>query len=311
MKLGIRRAYFSTRSLPAHAQLGDPLVADTLTTQSCVASVKASTQSLTDAPTSPNSSSSNPISRSLRHCHAAAANGAILHATLVTERAKSLPVGPWTNRFVKCLHCGGSRWHHDCPKRLLQGNRRNKDGNGQPSSGRAALVSAHATADENLDAAIGNVLLAADAQPRFVKEGNALCVRAVLPTHFPAGCSSLQKSSQRRTSASSPWRSAKLSSRASEDELSSDGCENRDPPEHGGRFYAYERAGGFFARYGIPTRKTFAYPGEDHHCRVPEREKRLPFVEKWPGLEICDRQETWHEAVELHNTKLSNRRFKR
>eukprot|EP00965_Chrysotila_dentata_P136171 4502078-Pleurochrysis_carterae.AAC.2 len=49
-------------------------------------------------------------------------------------------------------------------------------------SGRAALAAADATADENLDAAIGNVLLAADAQSRSVEVGAALCVRSLEDT---------------------------------------------------------------------------------------------------------------------------------
>eukprot|EP00965_Chrysotila_dentata_P133118 4401426-Pleurochrysis_carterae.AAC.1 len=42
----------------------------------------------------------------------------------------------------------------------------------------------------------------------------------------------------------------------------------------------------------------------------PSVKKLLPFVNIWPDLEFCD-QETWQEAVELHDAKLANRRAKR
>eukprot|EP00965_Chrysotila_dentata_P117257 3875219-Pleurochrysis_carterae.AAC.1 len=82
--------------------------------------------------------------------------------------------------------------------------------------------------------------------------------------------------------------------------------------------YAYERAGGFThdqsaygkPGYDDPKRKPFAYFGDPDHPRVPERGKLEPFVNIWPDLEFCD-QETWHEAVHLHNAKLANRRAKR
>eukprot|EP00965_Chrysotila_dentata_P214887 6188439-Pleurochrysis_carterae.AAC.3 len=61
----------------------------------------------------------------------------------------------------------------DCPKR-----QKAKDTKGNATTGRAALVGADATADENLDVAIGNVPLAADAQPRSVNIVAALCVRS-------------------------------------------------------------------------------------------------------------------------------------
>eukprot|EP00965_Chrysotila_dentata_P034516 1148605-Pleurochrysis_carterae.AAC.1 len=32
------------------------------------------------------------------------------------EKSKATS-GPWTNRFTKCRHCGGTHWHRDCPKR--------------------------------------------------------------------------------------------------------------------------------------------------------------------------------------------------
>eukprot|EP00965_Chrysotila_dentata_P003482 113268-Pleurochrysis_carterae.AAC.2 len=75
------------------------------------------------------------------------------------NKKSKAPSGPWTNRYVKCRHCGGTHWHRDCPKR-----HKARANDSQPSKGRAALATADAKADENLDAAIGNVLLAADAQ---------------------------------------------------------------------------------------------------------------------------------------------------
>eukprot|EP00965_Chrysotila_dentata_P210422 6185867-Pleurochrysis_carterae.AAC.1 len=82
------------------------------------------------------------------------------------------PAGPWTNRFVKCHHCGGSHWHRDCPKRHK--SKDSKVQQGLPLNGCAALAGADAIADKNLDAAIGNVLLAANAQPRsFESDGHS------------------------------------------------------------------------------------------------------------------------------------------
>eukprot|EP00965_Chrysotila_dentata_P185887 6136735-Pleurochrysis_carterae.AAC.1 len=104
----------------------------------------------------------------------------------------------------------------------------------------------------------------------------------------------------------------------SEDERSSDNSECSVSPGPGARSYAYERAGGFThdqsvhgePGYGDPKRKPFSYPGDADHPHVPEREKLVPFVNIWPDLEFCD-HETWREAVDLHNTKLANRRAKR
>eukprot|EP00965_Chrysotila_dentata_P241281 6204191-Pleurochrysis_carterae.AAC.1 len=59
--------------------------------------------------------------------------------------------GQWTNRYVKCRHCGGSHWHRDCPKR-----QKAKGESSQKSAGRAATVSPSVIADDKLDAAIGN-----------------------------------------------------------------------------------------------------------------------------------------------------------
>eukprot|EP00965_Chrysotila_dentata_P166291 5490051-Pleurochrysis_carterae.AAC.1 len=49
---------------------------------------------------------------------------------------------------------------------------------GPPAKGRAAIVAPDSIVDNQLDAAIGNVLLAADAQPRSMEVGAALCVRS-------------------------------------------------------------------------------------------------------------------------------------
>eukprot|EP00965_Chrysotila_dentata_P105554 3486139-Pleurochrysis_carterae.AAC.1 len=65
-----------------------------------------------------------------------------------------------------------------CPKR-----HKCKDAQGQPTTGRAALAGTDAVVDVNLDAAIGNVLLAADAQPRAVEIGAAPCVRSQIKTN--------------------------------------------------------------------------------------------------------------------------------
>eukprot|EP00965_Chrysotila_dentata_P107860 3562642-Pleurochrysis_carterae.AAC.1 len=93
-----------------------------------------------------------------------------------TPNAKSkAPSGPWTSRYVKCSrHCGGSHWQRDdCPKR-----RKAKLDKGPSAKGRAAIAASDAAADEKLDAAIGNVLLAADSQPHLMEIGAALCVRS-------------------------------------------------------------------------------------------------------------------------------------
>eukprot|EP00965_Chrysotila_dentata_P177765 5871919-Pleurochrysis_carterae.AAC.4 len=76
------------------------------------------------------------------------------HARDIKGKALS---GAWNSNYLKCRHCGETHWHRDCPKRRKATSA--SEMKGQRSRGGAALASVDASADDKLDAAIGDVLL--------------------------------------------------------------------------------------------------------------------------------------------------------
>eukprot|EP00965_Chrysotila_dentata_P100945 3334370-Pleurochrysis_carterae.AAC.1 len=224
--------------------------------------------------------------------------------------------GQWTNRYMKCRHCGGTHWHRECPKR-----QKAKSDNDQKSAGRAAAVSSSVIADEKLDAAIGNVLLAADSQPRSVEIGAALCVRDVASsTAAPVPLSPKELKEQDERELALVECRAELAGAPlhSENERSSDDSNDPPSPQRDDKFFSYERAGGFWhdqsvygePGYDVAIPKPFTYPGDANNPIVHKRDKLVPFVNIWPDLDFCD-CETWREAVDIHNAKNANRRAKR
>eukprot|EP00965_Chrysotila_dentata_P140480 4644245-Pleurochrysis_carterae.AAC.1 len=121
---------------------------------------------------------------------------------------------------------------------------------GPSAKGRAAIASSDSSVvDDQLDAAIGNVLLAADTQPRSMDVGAALCVRSNIDATsqvVPLTPEELEAQDDRELALAEC--KAKLAGAAlhSEDNLSSDRDEEIPSPMRDDRFCAYERAGGFW-----------------------------------------------------------------
>eukprot|EP00965_Chrysotila_dentata_P123632 4087142-Pleurochrysis_carterae.AAC.1 len=188
---------------------------------------------------------------------------------------------------------------------------------GPSAKGRAAIAASDSIVDDQLDAAIGNVLLAADTQPRSMNVGDALCVRSNIDATsqvVPLTPEELEAQDERELALAECKAELAGAALHSEDNLSSDRDEDPPSPMRDDRFCAYERAGGFWhdqSVYGevgpdVAIPKQFTYPGDLTHPIPHDRDKLVPFVNVWPD-ESCD-LETWREAVDLHNAKLTNRR---
>eukprot|EP00965_Chrysotila_dentata_P239246 6202987-Pleurochrysis_carterae.AAC.3 len=235
------------------------------------------------------------------------------------DKGSKAQAGAWNNSFVKCRHCGRSHhWHRDCPKR-----RKAKDDSGGKCSGptgAAAYAAAEAEPDEKLEAAIGDVLLASDARPRSIEVGSALCVRDTAGNsaeNLRLTPDELAAQDERELAIAECKAELAGYPLHSEDARTSDDSDRREPPEHGGRFYAYQKAGGFAhdqsvygdCEYSTPKRKAHSQRF-DSSTRLSHKELLVPFKNVWPDASLYDLA-TLLEAIDIHNEKLTNRQAKR
>eukprot|EP00965_Chrysotila_dentata_P075463 2492008-Pleurochrysis_carterae.AAC.1 len=144
---------------------------------------------------------------------------------------------------------------------------------GPSAKGRAAIATPDSIVDDQLDAAIGNVILAADTQPRSMDVGAALCVRSSVDATskvVPLTPEELEAQDERELALAECKTELAGSALHSEDNLSSDRDDDPPSPMRDDRFCAYERAGGFRhdqSVYGeagpdIAIPKQFTYPGD-------------------------------------------------